>query len=330
MSFRIRLTFSPKLESDLFLGNNIDQLSSLITQCIQLLKKFKNISILTIPNEYRSCFHQHKRLKPIIDLIDTTQSNVLFESTQKKSFCNIDCTLSMFENETASIATRKIVNLLSEKNVPILLGLDKHSVKKFVCDTCANKHTCSPIYDASSFLLPQDESSFEIVSTSNAAKSLELYKTIAPPVTSKDLDFLLYATAIANGTPIPSLLTPGSVFFTQDFTNDLRSLGWDDVFLVSYCVYRAAAYPSSQNRKQRTESSIDWHPNDIDECNGFKLFRCDVVEPDKTGIRVSGARRMLFSKYKDKNYFLAYTDTHDFSSQMINQRTLALKKHLSI
>lgn len=329
MSFRVFLAVSPKYEDSLFAGVDVDKFSSLLLQAIHFLRGYKHIAIFKIPNNYQPLFYQHKILKPVLDLIQTAQSNVIFASAAKKDFCLDEDARAMFQPISADFSTRKIVNLLSERNHPIVLAHEDSRVVKNICDMCAGTQTCSKIFDEP-VLLP---SNFAVDFLSNVVKVAEKFLDFVQEssLQSKS-DFLqiIYAKALAEKIPPNSVIDIGSIVIQDDFFNDIRGEDWDQILDIAFSIYRAANFPSAQDRMRKVAHSIDWHINNPAQYNDFDLYRCDVVAPTRTGIRTSGAKRMLFAKYKNKNYFLAYAGDHDFSEVLIKARTLRLKQDLKL
>jgi hypothetical protein len=90
---------------------------------------------------------------------------------------------------------------------------------------------------------------------------------------------------------------------------------------------RMLAFPPTDNRRNRIRGSIDSHTNNpsSQRIDGkiYKLYRLDVLDSISimgNGHNSSGPRRILYAKESQLRIFIAYTDDHDFNSDLVRTR----------
>jgi len=110
-----------------------------------------------------------------------------------------------------------------------------------------------------------------------------------------------------------------NISISEPFLRDLRHHA-GDIGKIAFSLFRACAYESSTSRQGHHPLSIDWHPNTPGRYGRFDLFRTDVLEVNRSGIKVSGAARILFGKANNITTAICYTNKHDFPKKTIEAR----------
>lgn len=328
---RIVSFISPSLELQLLKYELSTELIDAFKKMWKLYEQLKNIVLLVLPNEIKGIFQSNNVLRVLLDTaINNTQSNIIFVSTYKKDNCkNISAVDVFSDGDRSEYANRFIINALHDMKYPCLWSLQEERIKKSICLCCHDvdkpcfcemELICNaPLSDANLFLT-------ELARI--ASMSTELWCVKRDSLTAHDVKALGFLIAILHGVDLSMHAPVSTDALTDGFVNDLRNIrNIDSLTNISFSVLRAALFPSvSDPTTTRNEFSIDWHRNNPFIKQKIKLYRIDVVAPSKTGIgKTSGIERVLMGvDSSSKKYFLAYTDSHDFSDALITNRVSLL------
>ena len=111
-------------------------------------------------------------------------------------------------------------------------------------------------------------------------------------------------------------------FLEKDIIDDVKN---EDSYVlkdIATSILRAYLFGPASDRKNKTEYSIDYHPNSPSGEKGYDLFRLDVIDIKYSGYKDnhSGKRRILIARKDNKKYVIAYVPDHEFSDNLINSR----------
>lgn len=327
---RFKVDVTPYIEREILYGQNINDLVSFFMELIKLMNESRNFSIIVLPESLKNAFYSDARLKVILnDHILDLNSNIIFEPRSKNERCPLDCVCHDF-NSTQSgedfwDVPRRVINTLLAKEYPLMVDRLGRIVSKSKCDGCSNAVLCREEYDITPF--SDFNSHFSEYLNQVEGKLSDLYKATGE-VGIAHLKYASFVQAYFHGVSISDVKNINNIYATKGFIEDVQGVDSPEFKNIAFCMFRAISYPSTQDVQNRVKFSIDWHVNGIKHFDGFALDRCDVLPPNMTGHKASGASRFLMAKKDGKTYFIAYDPDHEFSKEMIKNRITQLKAEI--
>jgi hypothetical protein len=321
-SIRIITTISPNIESLLRNYQLSDEIGDLFGSAYKFFVNFKHIVILIIPIEIKAIFYSNAKLKIFLELVEKdTQTNIMFAPSRRIKGCKLSNLSKIFPQfGEAESTNRQIVNSLYSGTVPLLVDKEELKIEKKECSVCGIETNCAKPINLATIKIPN----YEIIKekfVEISEKNIQFWHLQRENMESNDLKALAFLVGIFHDFPEDKLSFVEKYFIHKELFDDLRRNISSDFVPVSFSMLRAAALPSSTDPNTNREPfSIDWHRNDPYKIRGRKLYRVDVLPATESGINNSGIERLLMAKYRGHIYFLAYSRSHDFSKETIENR----------
>ncbi|MBF0440685.1 MAG: hypothetical protein HQK54_02160 [Oligoflexales bacterium] len=326
------LALSPHLTNTLLQEGILnDDAVELIIKVIGLFKTFGSNIILIIPKIFSGYLLSNLKLKALITpILNDPQSNILFAKSEINSSC-IQTTESindLFNTNLSKVSNPEhinIINILRKERLPIFVDYIQRNITKKKCEHCPNS-LCGQYLDVTSFILPSLE---------NLRKYVTLHeKYFFPPSTNSPLvietiKYYAFIQAFFDNMPLDDIEKIDDIKHVCGFLDDLKGVSISVLKDVAYCSFKALAFPSAQDKRNRHRYSIDWHSNSPNSMNGTSLYRCDIVPIGKTGITDSGKTRILIGKRNMEKYLLCFTEDHNFTDSTISNRVDSIPKQPS-
>lgn len=322
MEYRLIATLNPVIESKLFAsGDSDDEIYLLLENMLQLSQKIGSVCLIFLPNALKTIFYTSLRLKTILDQIEDVNSSFLFIPTN-----NISCDFIIKEDDKAysNLNCIKIIGkTLNGYNFPLLFDIrnSNYIIKQTCGDVCSDdgkQNHCADEYVLRTINLVDTHSFWDnfVEITSNHTARLILRKDV---LLAEDLMRLACIIALFFKVPVSAIKNMSEIKITDGFLADIRGLDDEVLKRVAFSIFRAVSFPSATTR-ERVEHSIDWHRNTPFSYREYKLFRVDVTDFEKSGIRGSGKSRVLIAKNGNKKHIIAFTLVHDFNMRQIEKR----------
>jgi hypothetical protein len=201
-----------------------------------------------------------------------------------------------------------------------LVDKEKLKIEKKECNACGIEKICAKPIDLFSIKIPDYENIKEKL-IEISGKNIESWHLQRKNIDSSDIKALAFLAGIFYDFPEDKLSFAERYFIHKELCDDLKRKISNDYMPVAFSMLRAAALPSSTDTNTNREPfSIDWHRNNPYKVEGRKLYRVDVMPATESGINDSGIERLLMAKYRGKIYFLAYSSSHNFSQETIENR----------
>lgn len=318
---------SPEIDSHVFTYNISQSTAKYFNDSLNLFGKIKNQCILLIPNDLISQFLSSDLLKLFLTAVrSNSQSGIIISPYALKSDHCTEELASLFSiRAQRDIVYSHLTYCLRSHKIPMLTLTNDDTCLKEACTGCTSNELCR---------LPQIIPTLDIARHNSIANNLKDLAQINIQALKgypqkQDSSFILYLTklmAILYCPEITDYTCFDNLTIDKDFPGEAlhSKVG---IELVCFTIFRALTFTSSTDRTaQKHHYSIDWHPNDPSMVDGFSLYRIDVLEPEKSGRRGSGATRMLIAKKGEKTYLLSVTDKHDFVKKTIESKLDRCKK----
>lgn len=315
---RIRATISPRFENYIMASPNLRSYFDSFNKIFDLANNLKHVLVVLLPNTILSCLSADPMLKDFIKRTKTANSNILFVST--KSNCNIvlETQTELFENRSVNDL---ISNCLKQENLPLLFDVDEFIFNKVNCDSY--EENCKNMICRNNIELISTNINLSTIVTENLKiccnKNLNEWILKQDTITSDDIHRISILLAYMYNAQREDFLPLQNLHIIDGFINDIKKVSEMELKKIAFSIFRAVAYPSV-NSSERKDMSIDWHPNNPSKMQDFQLFRIDVVELNKNGVKCSGKQRVLMAKRNNQTYILAYTSEHDFKIDIIKRR----------
>lgn len=319
---RIISTISPNIESRLLNYQITDEIEDLFMLAYKFFEIFKHVIVFIIPSEIKSIFFSNNKLKIFLEIIENnTQTNIIFASSRKLRECKLSNLEKIFtEFKEAVSVNRRIVNSLYSRKVPLLVDIKKLKIEKKECNACEGERLCARSIKLITLKIP-DYENIEDKLMEISKKNIEYWHFQRKNIAPNDLKALAFLTGILFEFPIDKISFVKKYFIHKKLCDDLRGKASNDYAPIAFSMLRAASLPSSTDpTMDREPLSIDWHRNSPFKIQGRKLYRVDVAPATESGIRDSGTERILMAKYEGEIHFLAYSNSHDFSLNLIKNR----------
>lgn len=327
-SIRFACALSPDIERRVVSQDNVDELLIFFKHVKETLKLFKHHIVLIVPSSFKAYLKMDEKLKIACSILEEggSQSNVIFVHSSKHHNCLNEEVSHLFSVEGLEVTTRKIINLIQSRNFPVLINSQVGQVQKLECEACNQRELCSiPAY------MPTTDLKTDIDAIKDLYRSLikqyEAGYTI--PANEVSLDQLKITSLLMgmfNRIHQGKLETVSAIECIPEFLHDLQGVSGLDFKNICFSAFRAYAFPPVDDRANAEQFSIDWHEHSPKKLEGVNLFRCDVQNDNERGLRNSGAKRILIGSYKTRKCLLAYTDNHDFNTDLMRPRVLAFKQ----
>ncbi len=327
--YLLRATISPFLEQQLIQKINFVSTAKALNRAFGFLKSFRGSTLLIIPVEYKYIFQTTPQLRPLLEiLLSDPQSNVIFAPTTQKVDCLTGDAKTLFEDRAqADFSNRQSLNAMYGLRFPIYVDASENVVNKLACIQCAGRRRCSLEFSQKTISFSEDEVTLEAAFKENAKKALEdLPRWIQERVSLEQLKAIALIQAVSDSAEHKILFKVESLDVIEGFLDDIQDQKSEVLINIAYTMFRALAYPSSNDRSKRHPQSIDWHPNNPKSFKDIELFRCDVLDAKRSGLTGSGANRLLLGRKQGRMCFLAFTDEHDFSRAIVDARAALLSE----
>lgn len=313
MDYRIIVLLSPYIEKSIYESSG--KIDFWLEAVLAFLKKMKNIANLIIPNNlYYSC---SKNIQIILEPYKNDPQSGLIISDDICVPCeNRDKLNEMFNFDFYSDFVRLFIHFMNLRNVPLVIDELANKLVKEECVNCLTNDFCRPeiIIDTATIKIENFEFYKEILS--NFYEDYLCYLSKNKLIeTYEDVTTLSILTAMLYGVDHNELNEFKNIEYHNSFLNEIKGLRDEDLKSVFSSIFRCTVYSSTEDSSRRHKNSIDWHK----QSGHKKIYRCDVLPWGKSGIGSSGKKRLLFKKV-EKICFLAYTDDHDFSENLIKNR----------
>jgi hypothetical protein len=324
MKYRIRSLVGPCLEGYIYNYSHIDEVADFFQKCQQFFFNFKHVTLFLIPKNFIPFLYSNPKMRIIAESIESdTQSNVIFCSNENISFCSkseADRTLLFPSNEHATTCQTNILGSLNNRRIPLLIDLCNDDVVKLSCEGC--DQICN---ETMAFKTGKTVSEAEVLTKLNTTTiaNIHHWHLSRTSITESDIKQLAFLIAIINDVELKNFKKLDNFCITDACLKDIRENMGNDFGSIAFSMFRAMAFPSVREAG-RHRLSIDWHLNDPSKCNGYDLYRVDVVDPRRSGVSNSGVERLLLAKKDGQSYFVYYTSTHDFVKRTIKERMEAL------
>lgn len=321
---RILVHFSPLLEEMLIQGKS-DEVFLELKNCVDVIEKFKHSSLLVIPNEAIGYFYSDTKLRVLYGKIGSnTQINVLFINLANYNKC-IDSYHDMYPGYPYSTNTHLFTNFALQKNKAfVLFDHVAYSYSKNKCIICDEGEACHIRYNFTALKI-KNASDLKQMFLDISGKTLDEWSLNKNSIKESDLKGLAFLQAILYGADDNHVQNISKYKVTGNFIDDLKKFDIKTIIDSSFCMFRATSYPSVQTPDYH-KLSIDWHRNNPDRMphSEYKLYRVDVLGAQKTGLRGSGAVRLLMAIKGNDTHFIMATDSHDFCKKTIRERVALL------
>lgn len=327
-SIRFACALSPEIERRVVSQDNVDELLTFFMHVKETLKQFKHHLVLIVPSSFKAYLKMDAKLKIACSILEEggSQSNVMFVHSSKHFDCLNDEVSHLFAVEGLEVTTRKIINLIQSRNFPVLIDSQVGQVQKLACEACNERELCSLSTDIPTTDLRTDIDVIKGLYRSLISQYEAGYNIPANEVSLDQIKITSLLMGMFNRIPQDKLDTASSIECIPEFLHDLQGVSGLDFKNISFSAFRAYAFPPTDNRGTAEQFSIDWHEHSPKKLEGVNLFRCDVQNDNERGLRNSGAKRILIGSYKTQKCLLAYTDDHDFNTELMRPRVLAFKQ----
>jgi hypothetical protein len=319
---RIPLTISPSLEIEILSMNDIEGLFEFFQACKSLCEQFKHDVLLIFPIELESIFRANPLWKSFLDEInDDSQSNVLFTSLER-SRCPLANPTHIFLSSIGYdylVSPKYIISLLLQNRLPILVDHESRVETKNESNFCGNPEPCSPLIEWATLNLLSANTESMKTKLKELDNKWNVHFRLNQP-TLEQIQYGAFLQAFFCDIPEKEAKNALEMDCIPSFIQDVSKCSFADMEQISFSAFRCITYPSSQDRQNKVKYSIDWHFNSPKQRKNVELKRCDVLDREETGIKVSRRKRLLVGILDQKKYLLAYDDDHDFSQTIINKR----------
>lgn len=319
---RILATISPEVESIIYSDHSADSLYDFFSKSITFFKYFKQSTFFLIPREALGVMAIDRRLRTIKDCIETdTQSNIIFCSKKSIDECNFNDINDIIDGDNYSTVSKmNILSSLYNNKFPIIFDIKSTLIKKIYCESCSSTRACKNEYDFISNVIPSSNE-YSIIARKLYLRYMNVASYNLHELSEINLKEIIFFNCILYNIDSDYLECIENIFFTKNFINDINKYNINDLSKIAFAAFRACAFPSSTGTEIRHEYSIDWHRNDPFTIDGFNLYRVDVVDPTRSGVKgSSGVERILMCKKDGKTFFNYYTNKHDFDKKSIRIR----------
>ncbi|WP_174406883.1 hypothetical protein [Desulfovibrio subterraneus] len=312
---------SPEIEASLWDPTNKTN-AELFYTIKNEIQNIKSLIFLAIPIEIKPAFHSNMLLNMFMETIESDpQINIGFVKSPHRDGCKNTNTLNLFPNEhTAPAIYNFIASTVHNEKLPFSIGGTAQTIKKETCNACGRGKPCSITINIPQ-ITANNINTFKTRIKQICQTTIDTWYTSKPDTDHNKIKILSYLLACLHDTPENLLPKQDSYLLHPDIIHDIRKSTTPLEHIV-FSLFRSYAYPSRTSPEGRAIThSIDWHPNTPKLINGYTLYRIDVLPPTRTGIKTSGPRRLLLGVKNNTKYYLAYTDSHDFSRDLITTRT---------
>ncbi|GHV63433.1 hypothetical protein AGMMS49587_13450 [Spirochaetia bacterium] len=320
MQYRFKAILSPVIENNIINSINHDKIFRFLHDMIKELRKYNTFIIFLIPVELQPYFCTGK-FRILLSEMGSTQSNTMFGSNTDK----IDCDVPFLVNKTElsyRFSINKFLQFIRLGDFPIFMDYEKLIIGKVNClnDTCVNQNCKMSIdFDVPAFDITNIQSAVDILAEKNYDSGLFALKAVNKD-TIKDLIFII---CVMHKIDIYDFTKIDDINYFPDFFHDIKDCEEDELKNILFSAFRGIVYSPAKKKADREKFSIDIHSNNPNSCNGYTLFRIDVVSPRISGIggNKSGPRRLLIGRKDGHTFVIAYTNQHEFSKNLIENRT---------
>jgi hypothetical protein len=305
---RIRSIIDPGIEKDAHDSFDLNDLTHLMKGLFEskLFSIFKHVLILYMPRSLEQYFNSNNDLKAIYSSISSNiDSNIAFVSDKK-----MRCTMKTMD-EGCLATVKQLAFFLKQNMIPLILGARNRAYYYESCGQCDGELPCNNSLSLEVCECDQEKISEALIRAADI--NISYYPISNQTISPESLRALAFLMALFYGVPSEKLSRTKEIEVAEGCCRDLR--GERKLALVSYSMFRAHSFPSRTNPSvQPSTFSIDWHAHkpSSTRVNGqqFSLYRCDVLEPELSGINNSGVKRLFLTKSSGKTLFLAYTSNH--------------------
>lgn len=324
-SFRLTSCPSPYLEKCLHDYNVGSDVESFFFKLLHTFEPLKHVALHAIPRDYISVFHSNPKLRIFFDLINNTQSNIIFYDCKLEEPC-ASLVGDLFEGKLDAHKVYSYILLnLQKTKIPLLLDTKNGLLCKLNCKNGCGHSVCSPMCEIPISIV-DDIEKLNSYFRSIAKLQIDTWSINRKNLDAVGLKHLMFLLVFLFDVVKDFAGAIDKLFIHPDLIRDIQR-GEEDISSIIFSIFRAFAYPGvGDPTRERHPFSVDWHINSPRRMNGHQLFRIDVVAPTRTGIKGSGKNRLLMTLKNEEAYFIAYTEDHDFSDQVIRVRTSDLSQ----
>lgn len=314
-NYRLLSIISPSIEKEIIENNTSLELLRFLEDTISIIQENRSLICLLIPIELISYF-KFGILRLLYDKINKSQSNVIFYSR------DITCHNSIMYINQSTIeyhnAKQVFLEQLLRANMPQFIDLKKNIIEKKECiDTeCASNICCRQVFTVvtNSEIASNIEDIVKYLIEANYDDKIFLFKEI----NSESIKNILYVICKYHNIEDRDFLKYENVKYCEEALVEINKADLQMRKNILFSLFRAIVYPTSQ-APDRKKFSIDIHPNNPAEKNGYKLRRIDVVNENQTGRCNSGKLRLLLGIKGYERKLIAFTSEHDFSASVYNR-----------
>jgi hypothetical protein len=207
---------------------------------------------------------------------------------------------------------------MQQFRIPMFFGTQQHAIDKIECIKCGTLSGCSPkttIFGHS----PPDLSKFKDIVYEAVGASISHWHHRRESLSVIDVKILMAMMCLFYNVDDKDCAIIKDINISEPFLRDLRRHDGDTGRII-FSLFRACAYESSTSPKGRHILSTDWHPNTPSRSGRFDLYRVDVLDVGRSGVKTSGVERVLIGKSNGKFTAIFYTNKHDFPKKTIDAR----------